>query len=138
VISISGPPDAGFATEIGLSWPVKIIFQNIKFRNQAESKTIWCKAIPFLFMRANGSQLSEITSLINAGIIKPVMDKIFPFEQTNEALMYVEAGHAKGKGGCESEIEEIKVANSSNLQKYTFVYTFEKIVVYKTTFVKNG
>jgi NADPH:quinone reductase-like Zn-dependent oxidoreductase len=48
-------------------------------------------------MRAEGSQLNEITSLIDAGIIRPVMDKVFPFEQINEALSYVESGRAKGK-----------------------------------------
>ena len=48
-------------------------------------------------MRAEGKQLSEITKLIEAGITPPVMDKVFPFEQTNDALAYVEAGHAKGK-----------------------------------------
>ena len=48
-------------------------------------------------MRADGNQLSEITKLINEGIIKPVMDKVFPFDQTNEALAYVEAGRSKGK-----------------------------------------
>jgi len=51
----------------------------------------------FLFMRANGAQLSEITSLIETGIIRPVMDRVFPFESTNEAMAYVEAGRAKGK-----------------------------------------
>jgi NADPH:quinone reductase-like Zn-dependent oxidoreductase len=51
----------------------------------------------FLFMRANGAQLSEITSLIDAGVIRPVMDRIFPFASTNEAIAYVEAGRAKGK-----------------------------------------
>ena len=51
----------------------------------------------FLFMRAEGEQLSEITKLIEAGVIKPVIDKVFPFEQTNEAMSYVEAGRAKGK-----------------------------------------
>jgi NADPH:quinone reductase-like Zn-dependent oxidoreductase len=51
----------------------------------------------FLFMRAQGNQLSQITSLIDAGAIKPVVDRIFPFEQTNEAMAYVEAGRAKGK-----------------------------------------
>jgi NADPH:quinone reductase-like Zn-dependent oxidoreductase len=48
-------------------------------------------------MRANGKQLGEITKLIESGIIKPVIDKIFPFEQTNEALEYVETGRSKGK-----------------------------------------
>ena len=51
----------------------------------------------FLFMKANGSQLREITRLIEAGAIRPVIDRVFPFESTNEALAYVEAGHAKGK-----------------------------------------
>jgi alcohol dehydrogenase len=48
-------------------------------------------------MRANGTQLREITRLIEAGAIRPVMDRVFPFESTNEALAYVEAGRAKGK-----------------------------------------
>lgn len=55
------------------------------------------KGYSFLFMRADGNQLKEITKLINDGILKPVMDKVFPFEQTNEALAYVEAGRSKGK-----------------------------------------
>ena len=48
-------------------------------------------------MKAEGKQLSEITKLIEAGIIKPVIDKVFPFEQTNEAMAYVETGRVKGK-----------------------------------------
>ena len=48
-------------------------------------------------MRANGKQLSEITSLIESGAIRPVVDKVFPFEATGDALAYVESGRAKGK-----------------------------------------
>ena len=51
----------------------------------------------FLFVKANGDQLREITSLIEAGTIRPVVDRIFPFEATREALTYVETGRAKGK-----------------------------------------
>jgi NADPH:quinone reductase-like Zn-dependent oxidoreductase len=51
----------------------------------------------FLFMTANGSQLRAITRLIEAGAIRPVIDRVFPFDSTNEALAYVEAGRAKGK-----------------------------------------
>jgi alcohol dehydrogenase len=54
-------------------------------------------AYEFLFMKANGQQLGELTRLIEAGAIRPVVDRVFPFESTNEALAYVEAGHAKGK-----------------------------------------
>jgi alcohol dehydrogenase len=48
-------------------------------------------------MQANGDQLRQIADLIDAGAIRPVVDKIFPFQSTNEALAYVETGRAKGK-----------------------------------------
>jgi alcohol dehydrogenase len=48
-------------------------------------------------MKANGNQLSMITSLLNESIIRPVVDRVFQFERTNDALEYVEAGRAKGK-----------------------------------------
>ncbi len=51
----------------------------------------------FLFMKADGRQLSEITDLIELDKIRPIIDKIFPFTQTNEAMSYVETGRTKGK-----------------------------------------
>ena len=48
-------------------------------------------------MRANGGQLTEITSLIDEGGVRPVVDLVFPFASTKEAMAYVEAGRAKGK-----------------------------------------
>ena len=48
-------------------------------------------------MNGNSKRLGEITKLIETGIIKPVIDKVFPFEQTNEALDYVETGRSRGK-----------------------------------------
>jgi NADPH:quinone reductase-like Zn-dependent oxidoreductase len=37
-------------------------------------------------MRADGGQLSEITALIDNGIIRPVVDRVFPFASTKEAV----------------------------------------------------
>jgi NADPH:quinone reductase-like Zn-dependent oxidoreductase len=51
----------------------------------------------FLFVHPSGSQLSEIGKLLSEGTIKPVVDKVFPFDRVKEALAYVEAGRAKGK-----------------------------------------
>ena len=51
----------------------------------------------FLFMRADGAQLSEITALIDQGVIRPVVDRSFPFDETQDALDFVEKGRAKGK-----------------------------------------
>jgi NADPH:quinone reductase-like Zn-dependent oxidoreductase len=96
LISISGPPDPGFAEEIKAPWFVKLIMRLVSAGVRKKAKRLNV-GFSFLFMRAQGSQLSQITSLIDAGVIKPVMDKIFPFEQTNEAMAYVETGRAKGK-----------------------------------------
>lgn len=96
VISISGPPDTDFAKEIGLSWFMKIIifFLSIKVKRQAKKLNV---DYSFLFMKANGKQLSEIGKLIETSVIRPVVDKVFSFEQLNEALSYVLSGRAKGK-----------------------------------------
>ena len=51
----------------------------------------------FLFMRANGGQLAKITSLIDEGVIRPVVDKVFPFTLTKDAMAYVESGRSRGK-----------------------------------------
>jgi len=51
----------------------------------------------FLFMRANGAQLAEIANLVEAGSIRPVMDRVVPFEVADEALTELEAGRSKGK-----------------------------------------
>jgi NADPH:quinone reductase-like Zn-dependent oxidoreductase len=51
----------------------------------------------FLFVRPDGEQLGEISKLLAAGSILPVIDKIFPFDQTIDALAYLEKGRAKGK-----------------------------------------
>src|SRR5213595_64480 len=96
LISISGPPDAAFARSIGASWVLRLVMSLLSNGIRAKAKR--CQAnYSFLFMRANGGQLTEITSLIDDGIIRPVVDRVFPFASTEEAMAYVEAGRAKGK-----------------------------------------
>ena len=48
-------------------------------------------------MTANDGLLEQIASLIEAGPIRPVVDRVFPFEKTNEAPAYVETGRAWAK-----------------------------------------
>ncbi|MFJ2447619.1 NADP-dependent oxidoreductase [Pseudomonas sp. NPDC087626] len=96
LISISGPPTAQFAQEQGLSWPLQQIMRllSLGIRRKARKQNV---SYGFVFMRANGAQLQHITELVEAGIIKPVVDRCFDFESTAEALQYVELGRAKGK-----------------------------------------
>ena len=96
LISISGPPDPAFAEEIGTPWFVKQIMRLLSagIRRKAKHHKV---SFSFLFMKANGSQLREITTLIDSGAIRPVVDRVFPFASTPEAMNYVETGRAKGK-----------------------------------------
>jgi NADPH:quinone reductase-like Zn-dependent oxidoreductase len=96
LISISGPPDPEFGKDIGATALVRLVMRLMSAGIRRKAKRFGV-AYAFLFMRASGTQLREITRLIDAGVIRPVIDRVFPFESTNEALAYVEAGRAKGK-----------------------------------------
>ena len=96
LISLVGPPTPEFAGKLGLPWYLKFVMKILSFSAKSKAKKSNTE-YTFLFMRAEGNQLSQITKLIESGIIKPVIDKVFPFEQTNDALAYVETGRAKGK-----------------------------------------
>jgi NADPH:quinone reductase-like Zn-dependent oxidoreductase len=96
LISISGPPTPTFATARGLAWPLKQVMRLLSrgIRSKAKQKGV---TYTFVFMRADGAQLSTIASLVESGAIVPVIDRVFPFEETQGALAYVESGRAKGK-----------------------------------------
>ena len=95
-ISISGPPDPAFAKRQGLNPLLRLILRLVSanIRKQAKRAGV---GYSFLFMAGNGTQLAQITKLVEAGTIRPVVDRVFPFAQTNEALAYVEGGRATGK-----------------------------------------
>ncbi len=96
LISISGPPDPEFGKQIGAPGFVRLVMRLLSsgIRRKAKARGV---SFSFLFMKANGSQLREIARLFDAGVMRPVMDRVFSFEATNEAMAYVETGRAKGK-----------------------------------------
>jgi NADPH:quinone reductase-like Zn-dependent oxidoreductase len=96
LISISGPPDPDFAKDMGASWILRQVMRLLSYRIRKKAKRHHV-SYSFLFMKADGDQLRAITSLIDSGIIRPVVDRVFPFESTKEAMAYVEHGRAKGK-----------------------------------------
>ncbi|MBA4054091.1 MAG: NADPH:quinone oxidoreductase [Marivirga sp.] len=96
LISISGPPDSEFAEAIAARWYVKLIMKLLSSGVKKKAKRL-SVSFSFLWMRAQGEQLRQIAKLMESGVIQPVIDKVFPFEETNEAMSYVEAGRAKGK-----------------------------------------
>ena len=96
LISISGPPDPDFAREIDASWIMSLAMRLLSYRIRRKAGRRRVR-YSFLFMRASGDQLREIASLIDSGIIRPIVDRVFPLESTKEAMAYVETGRAKGK-----------------------------------------
>ena len=96
LISISGPPDPEFARTKGLNPVLRLLMRLLSWGIRAKAKRHGV-SFSFLFMWAQGDQLSKITALIESGAIRPVVDRVFPFDAANEALAYVETGRAKGK-----------------------------------------
>lgn len=96
VVSLIGPPDTAFARTRGMNFLMRFVFRLIscKIIRQAKKRNI---EYSFLFAHPDGQQLGEIGKLLEAGVIRPVIDKIFPFNQAKEALAYLEEGRAKGK-----------------------------------------
>ena len=80
LISISGPPTPTFATVRGLAWPLKQVMRLLSrgIRSKAKQQGV---TYTFVFMRADGQQLSEIASLVQAGAIRPVIDRVFAFQE---------------------------------------------------------
>lgn len=96
LISISGPPDPAFAKGIRASWFLRQVIRLLshRIRRQAKRRGV---TYSFLFMKESGDQLREISTLIDLGIIRPVVDRVFPLESIDEAMAYVDTGRAKGK-----------------------------------------
>ena len=96
VVSLVGPPDAAFARARGMNALMRLVFGLLSagiIRQAKKRGSIYS----FLFVHPNGRQLTEICHLLTAGKIRPVIDKVFPFEQTKEALAYLEKGRSRGK-----------------------------------------
>lgn len=94
-ISVVGPPDASFAVQVGQPL-LKIVMAFLSRRVRAQARKLGVR-YAFFFMRANGAQLKTLAALYDAGTLRPVLDRTFPFDETLDAIAYVEQGRAKGK-----------------------------------------
>jgi NADPH:quinone reductase-like Zn-dependent oxidoreductase len=51
----------------------------------------------YLFMHPSGTDLAQLSELIEQRKLKVTVDRTYPFAKISEALAYLERGHAKGK-----------------------------------------
>jgi len=96
VVSLVGPLDAAFARTRRLSFVFRLIFalMSRKIMSLASKRGV---SYSFLFVRPDGAQLAKIGQLLEAERIRPVIDRVFPFDQAKQALEYLAQGRAKGK-----------------------------------------
>lgn len=94
-ISVVGPPDSAFATQLGqpLLKPVMSLLSRGVRRRAAKLGVRYA----FLFMRADGRKLAKLARLYEDGVLRPVIDREFAFDDTLGAIAYLQQGKAKGK-----------------------------------------
>jgi NADPH:quinone reductase-like Zn-dependent oxidoreductase len=96
LVSLSGPPDPAFATQIGAGWAMRQIMRVLSFRARRLAR--WQGVnYSFLFVRADGEQLAKIAKLVDTGAIRPVVDQVLPFERTPEILSLLAGRRGPGK-----------------------------------------
>ncbi|NYD91737.1 NADP-dependent oxidoreductase [Sphingomonas melonis] len=96
LISISGPPDPAFAKAQGLNIVLRLLLRATSAGIRRKAKRAGVD-YSFLFMHADGGQLGKLAALLEDGAIKPVVDRVFPFDRMNDAMAQLEQGGAKGK-----------------------------------------
>lgn len=95
-IGISGPPTAEFAKAAGLNPPVRLAIAALSAKIRRRAKKLGV-SYEFLLMHGSGQQLVEITKLVDAGQLRTVVGKVFPFEQTPDAVAALAKGGTPGK-----------------------------------------
>jgi NADPH:quinone reductase-like Zn-dependent oxidoreductase len=93
-IGVAGPPDAGFAKQLRAPKPFELVLSFLSRKVRRAAKKLGVR-YSFFFMRADGAQLGKLAALYDAGHLRPVLDRTFAFDQTLEALAYVESGKVK-------------------------------------------
>lgn len=96
MVSLVGPLDAAFARARRLNFFLTFVFglMSRKIMRLAKKREV---TYSFLFVRPDGDQLAQIGELLKGERIRPVIDKVFPFEQAKEALEYLAQGRSRGK-----------------------------------------
>ena len=96
VVSIAGILDRESANNFGLN-PLIRFFLTLKRLPVTTAMKRKSAHYKFIFVHPSGKQLDAMRTLVEAGKIKPVVDKVFPFSEAIAAYGYQKSGHAKGK-----------------------------------------
>ncbi|TDW92271.1 NADP-dependent oxidoreductase [Kribbella sp. VKM Ac-2566] len=95
-IGIAGPPDAAFGREVGANPVLRLAMAALSSRIRRQARRLGV-TYEFLFMRASGDQLRQITALVDSGVLRPVVGQVFDFDQTVQAVHSLHKGGIRGK-----------------------------------------
>ncbi|MGA0567365.1 NADP-dependent oxidoreductase [Rathayibacter sp. KR2-224] len=95
-IGIAGPPDAAFARETGANPVLRLAMSALSARIRRRARRLGVR-YEFLFVRASGDQLRQVSALVDNGAIRPVVGRVFRFDQTAEAVRSLSSGGIRGK-----------------------------------------
>ncbi|MEU6032217.1 NADP-dependent oxidoreductase [Streptomyces tauricus] len=95
-IGIAGPPEPTFAREAGLNPLLRLAVAALSRKIRMQAKKLGV-TYEFLLMRASGDQLRQITTLVDQGVVRPVVGKVVGFDQTPQALQSLSQGGIRGK-----------------------------------------
>ncbi|MCX6468861.1 MAG: NADP-dependent oxidoreductase [Corynebacteriales bacterium] len=94
-LGVTGPPDAGFAKQLGAPKPFEFVLSLLSRKVRAAAKKHGV-TYAFFYMHADGATLATLAALYEAGHLRPVVDTTFSFDDTVDAIAYVDAGRARG------------------------------------------
>lgn len=95
VVSVAGPPDREMIRR-GPNALVRVAMRLMSLRVHVAARARRARYYRFL-TEPSGTQLRRISELVDRGVLRPVVDRVFPFEEAVAALDYLMAGRARGK-----------------------------------------
>ena len=95
-IGIAGPPDPAFARAVGAGLPVRAAVAALSRGIRSRARKLGV-TYEFLWMHADGGQLRQIASLIDAGAIRPVVGRVVSFADIPDALGALGSGGTRGR-----------------------------------------
>ncbi|MEN3583060.1 MULTISPECIES: NADP-dependent oxidoreductase [unclassified Streptomyces] len=96
VVSIAGVPERGAARDLAAGPLVAGLFTLISAKTRRQAKAHGA-TYRYLFMHPSGADLRVLADLVDAGQLKTVTDRVFPFEEIADAFAHLGRGRAKGK-----------------------------------------
>lgn len=101
VIGITGPPDVAYARAANFNLIIRNIFKLLSSKVIKRAKALGV-TYEFLFVKADGKQLQDLASLFETKALKPIVGRVFTFDETPAALSMLATGKlGRGKGVIE-------------------------------------